>query len=45
MIPAGTKCRLERASRSSRTTVRGRMSRGIGSRGASPAVAVITYIV
>ena len=50
MIPAGTKCRLERTSRSSRTPVPGRMSRGIGSRGigsrgASPAVAVITYVV
>ncbi|MGO9413467.1 MAG: type I phosphomannose isomerase catalytic subunit [Spirochaetia bacterium] len=45
MIPAGTQCRLERSTRFSRTPVPGRASRGIDSRGASPAVVVITYIV
>jgi mannose-6-phosphate isomerase len=45
VIPAGMKCRLERAARRPRPAAPGGAARGMGSRGASPAVAVITYIV
>jgi mannose-6-phosphate isomerase len=45
VVPAGMKYRLERASRPARMPAPGLAPRKVGSRGASPAVSVITYIV
>ncbi|MGA2613349.1 MAG: type I phosphomannose isomerase catalytic subunit [Spirochaetia bacterium] len=45
VIPAGTRSRLERAFRRARAFSPGQVSRGIGSRRSSPAIAIITYIL